>query len=171
MYLGPEMRSTGEVMGIADTFPKALAKAHLAAGMQMPTSGGVFITVNDRDKSKIVPIAKDLQNLGFVIYATDGTSKILNDNGIDTKHVFKLQEGRPHVIDRIKNKEIQIVINTPTGKAAKLDERYIGEAAMLYKIPMITTIPGAIGLVKGIRAIAEEKLSVTSIQEYHTNLS
>lgn len=171
MYLGPEMRSTGEVMGIADTFPKALAKAHLAAGMHMPTSGGVFITVNDRDKSKIVPIAKDLQSLGFTIYATDGTAKVLSANGIETKHVFKLQEGRPHVIDRIKNKEIQIVINTPTGKTAKLDERYIGEAAMLYKIPMITTIPGAIGLVKGIRAIAEEKLSVTSIQEYHENLT
>jgi len=170
MYLGPEMRSTGEVMGIAENFPKALAKAHLAAGMQMPTSGGVFITVNDRDKSKISPIAKDLRDIGFTIYATEGTAKFLEQEGIEVRHVYKLQEGRPHVIDRIKNKEIQLVINTPTGKSAKLDERYIGEAAMLYKIPMITTIPGAIGLVTGLKAIAEEKLDVKSIQEYHADL-
>lgn len=170
MYLSPEMRSTGEVMGIADNFPKALAKAHIAAGMQMPTSGGVFITVNDRDKAKIAPIAKELTELGFTIYATDGTRAKLLDSGIDVKHVFKLQEGRPHVIDRIKNKEVHLVINTPTGKTAKLDERYIGEAAMLFKIPMITTIAGAIGLVKGIRAIKEEKLDVKSIQELHTTI-
>jgi carbamoyl-phosphate synthase large subunit len=170
MYLSPEMRSTGEVMGIAENFPKALAKAHLAAGMQMPTTGGVFITVNDRDKSKITPIAKELSELGFIIYATEGTQKILVQNGIDAKHVFKIHEGRPNVVDRIKNKEIQLVINTPTGKAAKLDERYIGEAAMMYKIPLITTIPGAIGLVKGIKAIIEEKLEVTSLQEHHAGL-
>ncbi|KAB2881296.1 carbamoyl-phosphate synthase large subunit [bacterium] len=170
MYLSPEMRSTGEVMGIADNFPKALAKAHIAAGMQMPTSGGVFITVNDQDKNKIAPIAKELTELGFTIYATEGTQTKLLEAGIDVKHVFKLQEGRPHVIDRIKNKEIHLVINTPTGKTAKLDERYIGEAAMLFKIPMITTIPGAIGLVKGIRAIKEEKLEVMSIQELHATL-
>lgn len=168
MYLSPEMRSTGEVMGIDDNFPKALAKAHLGAGMQMPTAGGVFITVNDRDKSKIIPIAKDLTDLGFQIYATEGTMKALRSAGLDAKHVFKLDEGRPHVIDRIKNKEIHLVINTPTGKSAKLDERYIGEAAITYKIPMITTIPGAIGLVRGIRAVAEEKLDVQSLQEYHT---
>jgi carbamoyl-phosphate synthase large subunit len=170
MYLSPEMRSTGEVMGIADNFPTALAKAHLAAGMNMPTGGGVFITVNDRDKTKITPIVKELIELGFTIYATDGTRAKLLEAGIDVKHVFKLQEGRPHVIDRIKNKEIHLVINTPTGKTAKLDERYIGEAAMLFKIPMITTIPGAIGLVKGIRAIKEEKLDVMSIQELHATL-
>lgn len=170
MYLSPEMRSTGEVMGIADNFPTALAKAHIAAGMQMPTSGGVFITVNDRDKTKIAPIAKELTELGFTIYATEGTRSKLLESGIDVKHVFKLQEGRPHVIDRIKNKEIHLVINTPTGKTAKLDERYIGEAAMLFKIPMITTIPGAIGLVKGIRAVKEEKLEVMSIQELHATL-
>jgi carbamoyl-phosphate synthase large subunit len=170
MYLSPEMHSTGEVMGIADNFPTALAKAHLAAGMQMPTSGGVFITVNERDKTKIAPIAKELTELGFTIYATEGTQSKLLEAGIDVKHVFKLQEGRPHVIDRIKNKEIHLVINTPTGKAAKLDERYIGEAAMLFKIPMITTIPGAIGLVKGIKAIIEEKLEVMSIQELHATL-
>jgi carbamoyl-phosphate synthase large subunit len=170
MYLSPEMRSTGEVMGIDDNFPKALAKAHLAAGMQMPTAGGVFITVNDRDKSKIVPIAKDLANLGFQIYATEGTMKALREAGLNAQHVFKLDEGRPHVIDRIKNKEIHLVINTPTGKSAKLDERYIGEAAITYKIPMITTIPGAIGLVRGIRAIAEEKLEVRSLQEYHAQV-
>ncbi|MBL9048404.1 MAG: carbamoyl phosphate synthase large subunit, partial [Tabrizicola sp.] len=132
MYLSPEMRSTGEVMGIADNFPKALAKAHIAAGMQMPTSGGVFITVNDQDKNKISPIAKELTELGFTIYATEGTQTKLLESGIDVKHVFKLQEGRPHVIDRIKNKEIHLVINTPTGKTAKIDERYIGEAAMLF---------------------------------------
>ena len=170
MYLSPEMRSTGEVMGVADNFPMALAKAHIAAGMNMPTSGGVFITVNDRDKTKIAPIAKELEELGFTIYATDGTRAKLLEAGIDVKHVFKLQEGRPHVIDRIKNKEIHLVINTPTGKTAKLDERYIGEAAMLFKIPMITTIPGAIGLVKGIKAIKDEKLQVMSIQELHATL-
>lgn len=170
MYLSPEMRSTGEVMGIADNFPTALAKAHIAAGMQMPTGGGVFITVNDRDKTKIAPIAKELTELGFTIYATEGTRSKLLESGIDVKHVFKLQEGRPHVIDRIKNKEIHLVINTPTGKTAKLDERYIGEAAMLFKIPMITTIPGAIGLVKGIKAVKEEKLEVMSIQELHATL-
>ncbi len=167
MYLSPEMRSTGEVMGIDDNFPKALAKAHLGAGMQMPATGGVFITVNDRDKSKIIPIARDLEELGFQIYATEGTMKVLREAGLDAHHVFKLHEGRPHVIDRIKNKEIHLVINTPTGKSAKLDERYIGETAITYKIPMITTIPGAIGLVRGIRAVAEEKLEVRSLQEFH----
>lgn len=170
MYLSPEMRSTGEVMGIAETFPQALAKAHIAAGMQMPTSGGVFVTVNDRDKSKISLIAKEFMDLGFTIYATEGTGKVLEQSGIECKHVFKIHEGRPNVVDRIKNKEIHIVINTPTGKAAKLDERYIGEAAMLYKIPMITTLPGALGLVKGLRAIKEQKLDVRSIQEHHTAL-
>ncbi len=170
MYLSPEMRSTGEVMGIADNFAQALAKAHLGAGMQMPTGGGVFITVNDRDKPKIIPIARDLQSMGFHIYATEGTLKVLQEAGLEVKHVFKLQEGRPHVIDRIKNKEIHLVINTPTGKSAKLDERYIGEAAITYKIPMITTIPGAIGLVRGIRAIAEEKLDVRSLQEFHARI-
>ncbi|HNJ71752.1 MAG TPA: carbamoyl phosphate synthase large subunit, partial [bacterium] len=141
-----------------------------AAGMQMPTSGGVFVTVNDRDKSKISLIAKEFMDLGFTIYATEGTGKVLEQSGIECKHVFKIHEGRPNVVDRIKNKEIHIVINTPTGKAAKLDERYIGEAAMLYKIPMITTLPGALGLVKGLRAIKEQKLDVRSIQEHHTAL-
>jgi carbamoyl-phosphate synthase large subunit len=170
MYLGPEMRSTGEVMGIAENFSKALAKAHMAAGMSLPTSGGVFITVNDRDKTKIVPIAKELADLGFILYATEGTQRVLQAHGIETRYVHKINEGRPHVVDRIKNKEVHLVINTPTGKKAKLDERYIGEAALLFKIPIITTITGATGLVKGIRAIMEEKLDVKTIQEHHASL-
>lgn len=171
MYLGPEMRSTGEVMGIDEDFSQALAKAHLAAGMQLPTSGGVFITVNDRDKNKIAPIARELTDMGFVLYATEGTLRTLESAGIAAKLIFKIQEGRPHVVDRIKNKEIHLVINTPTGKAAKLDERYIGEAAMLYKVPMITTITGAMGLVSGIRAIIEGTLDVKTIQELHASLT
>ncbi|MCB0832754.1 MAG: carbamoyl-phosphate synthase large subunit, partial [Bacteroidetes bacterium] len=171
MYLSPEMRSTGEVMGVAENFAKAMAKAHLAAGMQMPPSGGVFVTVNDRDKPKIIPIVKELSELGYVIHATEGTRKMLEEAGVPASLVYKLLEGRPHVIDKIKNKEVQIVINTPTGKAAKLDERYIGEAAMLYKIPMITTITGATALVKGLRAIIEEKLDIKSIQEHHSTLA
>lgn len=170
MYLGPEMRSTGEVMGIGEDFSQALAKAHLAAGMQLPTSGGVFITVNDRDKHKIAPIARELAGMGFVLYATEGTLRTLESAGIAAKLIFKIQEGRPHVVDRIKNKEIHLVINTPTGKTAKLDERYIGEAAMLYKVPMITTITGAMGLVRGIRAIIEGTLDVKTIQELHASL-
>lgn len=171
MYLGPEMRSTGEVMGIDEDFSQALAKAHLAAGMQLPTSGGVFITVNDRDKNKIAPIARELTDMGFVLYATEGTLRTLESAGIAAKLIFKIQEGRPHVVDRIKNKEIHLVINTPTGKAAKLDERYIGEAAMLYRVPMITTITGAMGLVSGIRAIIEGTLDVKTIQELHASLT
>ena len=171
MYLSPEMRSTGEVMGVAEDFAKAMAKAHLAAGMQMPPSGGVFVTVNDRDKPKIIPIVKELSELGYVIHATEGTRKMVEEAGVPASLVYKLLEGRPHVIDKIKNKEVQIVINTPTGKAAKLDERYIGEAAMLYKIPMITTITGATALVKGLRAIIEEKLDIKSIQEHHSTLA
>ena len=165
--LGPEMRSTGEVMGIDRDFGKAFAKAEIAAGVNLALSGTVFVSVNERDKQAIVPVIQDFIALGFKIIATSGTQKALTDNGItDVDLILKLHEGRPHVVDSIKNHQIQLIINTPTGEESQTDAQLIRRMALDYKLPIITTIAGAKATVAAIRSLQSEPLEVKAIQEY-----
>lgn len=166
--LGPEMRSTGEVMGIDSDFGKAFAKAEIGAGVSVHTSGTVFISMNDRDKESIVPVAKDLVALGFNILATEGTKKVLVENGVkNVELVLKLHEGRPHVVDVIKNHQIQFIINTPNSEEeTQTDGQKIRRAALDYKLPIITTIAGAKATVEAIRSLQSEPLQVKALQDY-----
>lgn len=168
--LGPEMRSTGEVMGIADEFGLAYYKAELAAGMRLPREGTALISVRDRDKPKIVKVAESLVRLGFKILATRGTAKYLEEHGIQAEGVPKLSEGRPHVVDRIINGDVNLIINTPSGRGARTDGYHIRRTAVDRGVPYITTIPGAIAAVKGIEAIKSRRLTVKAIQEYHREI-
>jgi carbamoyl-phosphate synthase large subunit len=165
--LGPEMRSTGEVLGMADSFPLAFFKAEQAANQTLPSQGTVLITVTDYDKAAIPPIAKEFQKLGFKIKATEGTYRLLTDKGIKAERIFKMHEGRPNIIDAIKNSEVQLIINTPVGKLGKYDDSYIRKAAITYKIPYITTTAAAAASVKGIAAARTGDSSVRSLQSYH----
>jgi len=165
--LGPEMRSTGEVMGIDRDFGRAYAKSQIAAGQDLPREGTVFVSVKDRDKRGIIMIARGLMDMGFQIVATHGTGKVLERNGVPARHVFKVGEGRPTVVDLIKNGEIQLVINTPSGKRPKADEVAIRAAALQYNIPIVTTIPGAWATVEGIVALIKGEIDVRPLQEYH----
>ncbi len=167
IILGPEMKSTGEVMGIDKTFGMAFAKAQLAAGYCLPLSGNVFLSVRDLDKPAILAIANDFAKLGFGIYATEGTSRLLTEHGIKNRRVAKLSEGRPHVIDHIKNEEISLVINTSTGTKTASDAYLIRRATLVYNLPYATTIAGARAFVQAIDALCSGKLQVTSLQEYH----
>ncbi|MBD1934657.1 MULTISPECIES: carbamoyl-phosphate synthase large subunit [Cyanophyceae] len=164
--LGPEMRSTGEVMGIGADFGTAFAKAELAAGQRLPLSGTVFVSMNNRDKAAVVSVVKNLMELGFQIMATEGTRKVLRENGLDVELVLKLHEGRPHVLDAIKNSKIQLIITTPSGEEAQTDGRLIRRSALTYKIPMITTIAGAKATAAAIRSLQSQPLQVKSLQEY-----
>jgi carbamoyl-phosphate synthase large subunit len=165
--LGPEMKSTGEVMGIDKTFGLAYAKSQIAAGQKLPLKGNVFISVRNEDKRKVIFIAKKLADLGFKLSATRGTAYTLSQSDLDVTVVPKLYEGRPHVIDKIKNGEVNLVINTPAGKATKQDEAQIRSSALVYNIPLITTISGAEATVNGIEALIKRELQVKSLQEYH----
>ncbi|AOX02495.1 carbamoyl phosphate synthase large subunit [Moorena producens PAL-8-15-08-1] len=167
--LGPEMRSTGEVMGIDTDFGKAFAKAELAAGQRLPLSGTVFVSTNHRDKHNVVPVAKDLIELGFELVATDGTRKVLQEHGLDVELVLKLHEGRPHVLDWIKNQKIQLIINTPSGEDAYADGRLIRRTALGYKIPIVTTIASAKATAAAIRSLQSQPLGVKALQDYITN--
>ena len=165
--LGPEMRSTGEVMGIDSDFGKAFAKAELAAGQRLPLEGTVFVSMTDRDKQAIVPVVKDLIDQGFKIAATEGTRKTLQEHGLDDIDlVLKLSEGRPHVIDWIKNKQIQLILNTPSGEDAQAEGRLIRRTALAYKIPIITTIAGAKATAGAIRSLKSQPLEVKALQDY-----
>ncbi|MEA5512333.1 carbamoyl-phosphate synthase large subunit [Crocosphaera sp. UHCC 0190] len=165
--LGPEMRSTGEVMGIDNDFGKAFAKAEIGAGVDLATTGTVFVSMSDRDKILTVPVVKDLVALGFKVVATSGTQKVLEENGIDdVEVVLKLHEGRPHVIDWIKNKQIQFIINTPSGEESQVDGRMIRRTALDYKLPIITTIAGAKATVAAIRSLQTQPLEVKALQDY-----
>jgi len=164
--LGPEMRSTGEVMGIDTEFGKAFAKAELAAKQDIPLSGTVFVSMSDRDKPGVVPVVKDLMDLGFQVIATEGTRQALKEQGLDVELVLKLHEGRPHVLDAIKNKQIQLIINTPSGEDAQADGRLIRRTALAYKIPIITTIAGAKATAAAIRSLQSEPLGVKALQDY-----
>ncbi|MDZ7289164.1 MAG: carbamoyl-phosphate synthase large subunit [candidate division KSB1 bacterium] len=169
-YLGPEMKSTGEVMGIGETFGVAFAKAQIAAGHALPTSGGAFISVNDFDKARVIPIARRLREIGFKLLATRGTAQALREAGLPVQAVFKVNEGRPDVIDHLLNGEIQIIINTPLGKTSRYDEYAIGRNAIAHNIPCLTTLSASAAAVEGIRALQEHRLGVKSLQEYHANL-
>ncbi len=164
--LGPEMKSTGEVMGIDYNFGQAFAKSQIAAGQVLPTTGSVFISVMNRDKRAIILIAKKLVDLGFEIVATRGTSSILEKNGVPARTVHKVDQGRPDIIDLIKNAEIALVINTPGGKRPKSDEAVIRREAWLRQIPCITTVSGASAAVNGIESLKTMGLSVTPIQRF-----
>lgn len=165
--LGPEMKSTGEVMGIDRDFGSAFAKSQLAAGMDLPLSGTVFISVKDGDKGLIVSTAQKLARLGFQIVATAGTSAYLKDAGVDNRKVNKVREGRPHVVDLIKNGEIQLVINTAIGSQSVSESASIRQTALLYRVAYTTTVAGARATAEAIEAMMQKKLSVRTIQEYH----
>lgn len=166
--LGPEMRSTGEVMGIDSDFGRAFAKAELGAGERLPLSGTVFVSMNDRDKAAAVPVVKEFLDLGFNVVATEGTRRVLQQHGLKVDLVLKLHEGRPHVLDAIKNRKIQLIVNTPSGEEAQSDARLIRRTALAYKIPIITTIAGAKATVAAIRSLQNTTLDVKAIQEYCT---
>ena len=166
--LGPEMKSTGEVMGIDSTFGMAYAKSQLAAGQKLPKKGNVFISVKNQDKRNIVLVAKKLGDMGFKIMATSGTAEALKSNDISVEVLPKLHEGRPNILDFIKDGKISLIINTPSGKQTKEDELKIRSHATLYNVPLITTVSGAQASVHGIdNLIKRPRISVKSLQEYH----
>jgi carbamoyl-phosphate synthase large subunit len=165
--LGPEMKSTGEVMGGASTFGNAFAKAALGAGIQLPRSGTAFISVNNHDKPAVVQIARDLVDIGFDIVATRGTANFLRAHGLAAEIVFKINEGRPHVGDEILNNRVQLVINTPLGRESFFDDRTVRRIAMMHGVPSITTLTGAAATVNAIKALHTEVLTVRALQEYH----
>ncbi len=165
--LGPEMRSTGEVMGVAENFGGAYLKAQQGAGTKLPSQGGVFISVNDQDKHFAVELARGLTEMGFRLVATRGTQRIIESAGLECGFVYKVNEGRPNVADMIKSKQINLIINTPLGRVSFYDERAIRRAAMQYSVPCVTTMTGATATVAAIRALRDEELTVCSLQEYH----
>ncbi len=168
--LGPEMRSTGEVLGIADSFGLAYFKAEVAAQQSLPLEGTVLITVSPQDRSSLFNVASQFSKLGFKIRSTVGTRQFLTENGIESELILKLQEGRPNIVDAITNGEIQLVINTPSGKLSQYDDSYIRKAAIQYKVPYITTLAAAIAAAKGITAYRQGKTGVKSLQEYHADI-
>jgi carbamoyl-phosphate synthase large subunit len=169
--LGPEMKSTGEVMGGASTFGTAFAKAQIGAGSQLPLEGTAFISVNNHDKPAVVQIARDLRDLGFRLVATRGTASYLRAHGLSAEIVFKVNEGRPHVGDEILNDRIQLVINTPLGRESFFDDRTVRRIAMMHGVPSITTLTGAAATVNAIKALRSEGLTVRALQEYHAEIA
>jgi carbamoyl-phosphate synthase large subunit len=170
--LGPEMRSTGEVMGISSQFALAFAKAQIAAGNDLPTRGRIFISVSDVCKHDVVPIAQKLYQLGFELVATRGTAATIFAAGIPVAIVNKVSEGRPNLVDRIKNGEIQLVVNVPsTGRTAHVDDQVIRRAAINYNVPVVTTLSGAKATASAIAALQQGKLGVQSLQEYHSKIA
>jgi carbamoyl-phosphate synthase large subunit len=165
--LGPEMRSTGEVMGVADNFGEAFAKAQLSAGQVLPMKGTVFISVNDRDKHGVVELAKAFVDRGFHLVATHGTADVLAEAGLQAERVYKVKEGRPNVVDLIKGDRIQLIVNTPAGQDPYFDEKAIRRAAVLARIPTITTLAAARAAIEGIEAIQHGELTVYALQDLH----
>jgi carbamoyl-phosphate synthase large subunit len=165
--LGPEMRSTGEVMGMADSFGAAFAKAQMGAGASLPLAGTAFISVNDSDKQNALRVARRLHELGFRIVATRGTASYLTDAGVQCERVFKVNEGRPNVVDLIKSDAIDLIVNTPLGRSSFYDEKAIRRAAMNYGVVTFTTLTGASAAVSAIASLKQEKLKVISLQEHH----
>jgi carbamoyl-phosphate synthase large subunit len=168
--LGPEMRSTGEVLGLADSFGLAFYKAQEAAQQVLPCQGTVLITVSEVDRPAVLEVARQFHQLGFKILATLGTHKFLADKGIPAVRVLKLHEGRPNIVDIIKNREIHLVVNTPGGKLSKFDDSYIRKAAIKYKVPYITTLAGALAAARGIAAAGRQQHQVRSLQSYHAGI-
>jgi carbamoyl-phosphate synthase large subunit len=168
--LGPEMRSTGEVMGIADSFGQAFAKAQQAADNGLPLAGAILLTVNDRDKPAVAPIARRFQEMGFRLYATDGTARFLRARGIPVDRVFKVHEGRPHGIDLIVNGQVQLLLNTPLGKAAQTDDYTMRKAAIARRVPYTTTLSAASAACDAVLSLRSRGATVRSLQEWHEAL-
>jgi len=169
--LGPEMRSTGEVLGLADSYGRAFFKAQEGTGTMLPTSGAVLITVAKHDRVGGLAAASKFADLGFKIFATEGTQTYLSQHGISAVLIKKMHEGRPNIADAIKNKEIQLVVNTPIGRLSIHDDSYIRKAAIRHKIPYITTTAAAVAAAEGIAACRPDgKCEVRSLQEYHQQL-
>jgi len=167
--LGPEMRSTGEVMGISTSYGQAFAKAQLAAGQKLPSGGTVFISVNDRDKRQLGTIGKELVSMGFKIVATRGTAAALHSTNVPCEEVYKVNEGRPNIVDLIKTGKVHLVVNTPLGRESFYDEKSIRRAAIRYNIPCITTLSAAHAAVRGIHALIELQREVSCLQDLHSN--
>jgi carbamoyl-phosphate synthase large subunit len=169
--LGPEMRSTGEVMGSAPGFGMAFAKAAQAASESLPVSGTVFVSTHDRDKPALVPVARRLAELGFGLMATAGTADVLASEGLAVESILKVHEGRPNIEDAIRSGRIQLVINTPVGRQAVHDDRYVRRAALDYAVPTVTTLAGARAAVAGIEALQQQSLSIAALQDLHPALA
>jgi len=168
--LGPEMKSTGEVMGIAESFGQAFAKATMAGGERVPTKGTVFLSVNDDDKQALLPIGARLRDLGFHLIATSGTAKYLQDADVPCESIYKVNEGRPNLVDYVKNDYVDLIVNTPMGRSSRYDERAIRMAALQYNIPCLTTLAAAEAMVTGIAALSERDFEVLSVQEWHAGV-
>ncbi|MBT7696647.1 MAG: carbamoyl phosphate synthase large subunit, partial [Desulfobacterales bacterium] len=168
--LGPEMRSTGEVLGMADTYGMAFYKSQEGAQLILPLEGSILITIADRDKPGILEPARVFRELGFKILTTKGTNQFLADNGIESDVLKKIGHGRPDIVDAIKNGEIQLVVNTPSGKESSEDDSYIRKSAIKYKIPYITTTAAAFAAARGIGARLDGDTEVKSIQSYHADI-
>jgi carbamoyl-phosphate synthase large subunit len=168
--LGPEMKSTGEVMGGSDNFGAAFGKAMMSAGQSLPEKGCVFISVNNSDKQTVLPIARDLAQLGFTLAATRGTAAFLRAHGLDVEVMYKVNEGRPNVADHLVNRSIDMVINTPLGRESFFDDRAVRRAATMTQVPCITTLTGASAAVSAIRAMRQQTLTVRSLQDYYAGV-
>jgi carbamoyl-phosphate synthase large subunit len=164
--LGPEMRSTGEVIGLDGSFAMAFAKSQLGGGTKVPVEGAIFVSVRDVDKPRVLDSIKLLVDLGFTIRATGGTWRFLEQHGIPTQKINKVSEGRPHIVDAITNGTIQLVFNTTEGTQALTDSRSLRRAALLHKVPYYTTIAGAVAASQGIRAYKAGNLEVRALQDY-----
>jgi carbamoyl-phosphate synthase large subunit len=167
ILLSPEMRSTGEVMGLDEDLGVAYAKSQMAANAPLPTAGRVFISVSDMHKGEVAELGKGFVALGFELVATSGTATLLEQAGLTVQRIFKLQEGRPHAVDLLKNKEIQLVVNTPSGASPRADEVKIRTTAVYTGTPIMTTISGAKAALLGIAALKRQGYSVKPLQEYH----
>ena len=165
--LGPEMRSTGEVMGVGPDFGIAFAKAQIGAGTGVPLQGTAFLSVNDNDKTNLVPVARSLAGLGFGLVATRGTAEHLRSCGLECAMVYKVLEGRPNVVDLMKNGEIQLILNTPLGRESYFDEKALRRAALERNIPLVTTLSGGHAMVEAIRAMRRGPLEVRTLQEIY----
>ncbi|HOR29629.1 MAG TPA: ATP-grasp domain-containing protein, partial [Candidatus Sumerlaeota bacterium] len=170
VILGPEMRSTGEVMGVDADYAMAFAKSQLAAGSKLPLDGRIFVSVNDYDKRQFLPIARKLVELGFEFLCTAGTHRFLSDNGVASRQVEKLSEGRPNIQDLVMNNEVGMIVNTFSGDKARHDEKMIRTLAIRYELPLFTTIAAARAVAQAIAALKVKQLEVKSLQEYHAEL-
>jgi len=168
--LGPEMRSTGEVLGLAETFGEAFYKAQEATKTQLPQNGTVLISVNDHDKAELVEVARGFAECGFKILATGGTCDMILDHGIEAEKIFKLGQGRPNILDAIANKQIDIIVNTPDDKKGAYDDSYIRKAAIKGKISYVTTMAAAKATIAGIKAVKTKPAGVRSLQDFHKNI-
>ena len=164
--LGPEMRSTGEVIGLDRSFPLAFAKSQLGAGVELPREGSVFVSVRDDDKTRVLPAIKLLVEIGFKVLATGGTQRLLAENGIEAVKVNKVLEGRPHIEDAIRNRQVQLVINTTDSNKAISDSKSLRRAALMQKVPYYTTMAGAMAAAEAIEALKKGQLEVAPLQSY-----